>query len=71
VTRIPSKTTAGLMLFVFAASIALLPALALVQESRKSLRPVSSSYSPQDVRLLNAEEINRRTLALAAEINAK
>jgi len=70
VTRMPSKTIAGLMLFMFAASVALLPALAVVQQSRKSLGSVSSRYSLQDVRLLNAEEINRRTLALAAEINA-
>lgn len=70
VTRMPSKTIAGLMLFMFAASVALLPALAVVQQSWKSLGSVSSRYSLQDVRLLNAEQINRRTLALAAEINA-
>ncbi len=68
VMRMPTKTVARL-LFPFAASFALLLAFALVQESPKSSRLTSTRYFPQDVRLLSAEEINSRTLALAAEIN--
>jgi len=63
----PTKIIPGL--FLFSTSVVLLLALALLQESRTSQQPTSSSFSSQDVRLLSAEEINRRTLALAAEID--
>jgi hypothetical protein len=61
----PTKILPGLLLFSF--SVVLLLALASLQES--SPQPSSPSFSSQDVRLLSAEEINRRTLALAAEID--
>jgi hypothetical protein len=63
----PTKTITGLLLFFFSTSVVLLLALASFQES--SPQPTSPSFSSQDVRLLSAEEINRRTLALAAEID--
>ncbi len=66
VTRMTSKTIGGL--FLFAASIVVMLALAS-QQGRKPFSPAPSRYSSQDVRLLSAEEINRRTLALAAKIN--
>jgi hypothetical protein len=65
----PTKIIPGLSLFLFSTSVVLLLALSLLQESKKSPQPASPRFSPQDVRLLSAEEINRRTLALAAEIN--
>jgi hypothetical protein len=65
----PTKIIPGLLLFLFSTSVVLLLALSLLQESKKSPQPASPRFSPQDVRLLSAEEINRRTLALAAEIN--
>jgi hypothetical protein len=67
VTRMPTKTITGLLLFLFSTSVVLLFALASFQES--SRQPSSPSFSSQDVRVLSAEEINRRTLALAAEID--
>jgi len=63
----PTKIIPGL--FLFSTSVVLLLALALLQESRTSPQPASPIFSSQDVRLLSAEEINRRTLALAAEID--
>jgi hypothetical protein len=69
VTRMPTKIISGLLLFLLSTSVVLLFAVALLEESRKSPQPASPRYSPQDIRLLSAEEINRRTLALAAEIN--
>lgn len=70
VTRMPSKTVAGLSLFFFAASVSLLLASAAGQQSRKPVLPVRSNYSQPDVRLLSAQEINSRTLALVAAIDA-
>jgi multisubunit Na+/H+ antiporter MnhC subunit len=67
VKRMPTKIIPGL--FLFSTSVVLLLALASFQESGKSPQPTSPSFSSQDVRLLSAEEINRRTLALAAEID--
>jgi hypothetical protein len=65
----PTKIIPGLLLFLLSTSGVFLLALALLQETRKSPQPASPRFFPQDVRLLSAEEINRRTLALAAEIN--
>jgi hypothetical protein len=53
----------------FAASMALLLAAVFIQQNRASFRSVSLSYSPEDMRRLSAQEINSRTLALAAAIN--
>jgi hypothetical protein len=64
----PTKTITGLLLFFFSTCVVLLLALALLEEEI-SPQPTSPSFSSQDVRLLSAEEINRRTLALAAEID--
>lgn len=63
------KTIAGLSLFLFAASMTFLFALT-IQQSWQFHRPIQTKYALQDVRLLSAEEINRRTLTLADEINA-
>ena len=65
--RMPTKIIPGLLLFWFSTSVVLLLALASFQKS--SAQPASPSFSSEDVRLLSAEEINRRTLALAAEID--
>jgi hypothetical protein len=65
----PTKIIPGSLLFLLSTSVVLLLALALLQETRKSPQPSSPRFFQQDVRLLSAEEINRRTLALAAEIN--
>jgi hypothetical protein len=70
VTRMPSRTIAGLSLLFFAASVVLLFASATGQQSRKIVLPIRSNYSQQDVRLLSAKEINGRTLALVAAIDA-
>jgi hypothetical protein len=64
----PTKTVPGLLLLLFSTSVVLLLTLASLQKSGKS-SPPSPGFSSQDVRLLSAEEINRRTLALAAEID--
>jgi len=65
----PTKLIPGLLLLSFSTSVVLLLALASFQESGRSPQRSSPSFSSQDVRLLSAEEINRRTLALAAEID--
>jgi hypothetical protein len=65
----PTKIIPGLLLFLFSMSVVLLFALALHEESGTSPQAASAGPSSQDVRLLSAEEINRRTLALAAEID--
>jgi hypothetical protein len=70
VMRMPSRTIAGLSLIFCAASVVLLFASAAGQQSRKPVIPIHSNYSQGDVRLLNAEEINSRTLALVAAIDA-
>ena len=70
VTRMPSKTVAGLSLFFFAASVLLLLASAAGQHNRKAVLPTHSNYSQRDVRLLSAAEINSHTLALVAAIDA-
>ena len=70
VTRMPSRTIAGLSLFFFAASVVFLFASAAGQQNRKAVLPILSSYSQPDVRLLSAEQINSHTLALAAAIDA-
>ncbi len=64
----PTKTIPGLLLFFFSTPVLLLLALVLLQ-GESSSQPSSPGFSSQDVRLLSAEEINRRTLALAAEID--
>ena len=64
----PTKTITGLLLFFFSTCVVLLLALALLEEEISPQAP-SPGFSSQDVRLLSAEEINRRTLALAAEID--
>ena len=66
-TRMPTKIVPEL--FLFSTFVVLLLALALVEGRGTSPQPASPSFSSQDVRLLSAEEINRRTLALAAEID--
>ncbi|MGB7916873.1 MAG: hypothetical protein WCF79_16520 [Rhodomicrobium sp.] len=63
----PTKIIPGLLLFSFSTSVVLLLALASFQKS--STQSTSPSFSSQDVRLLSAEEINRRTLALAADMD--
>lgn len=70
VTRMPSRTIAGLSLLFLATSVVLLFASAVGQQSRKPFFPIRSNYSQRDVRLLSAKEINNRTLALAAAIDA-
>jgi hypothetical protein len=70
VTRMPSRTVAGLSLFLFAASLILLFASATGHHSRKAVLPIRPNYLQRDVRLLSATEINSRTLALVAAIDA-
>jgi hypothetical protein len=70
VLRMPSRTIAGMWLFFFAASAVLLFASAAGQQSRKPDFQNLSNYSQRDVRLLSAVEINSRTLALVAAIDA-
>jgi hypothetical protein len=66
----PSRTVAGLSLFFFAASVVLMLASAAGQQSRKAVLSIRPNYSQRDVRLLSAQEINTRTLALVAAIGA-
>ena len=70
VKRMPSRTIAGLSLFFFATSVVLLFASAAGQQSGKVVLSIRTNYSQRDVRLLSAKEINTRTLALAAAIDA-
>ncbi len=70
VTRMPSRTIAGLSLFFFAASVFILLASAAGQQSRKAVLSLHSNYSQSDIRLLSAAEINSRTLALVAVIDS-
>jgi hypothetical protein len=70
VTRMPPRTVAVLSLFLFAASLGLLFASAAGQQSRKAVLAIRPNYSQQDVRLLSAEEINSRTLALVAAVDS-
>jgi len=66
VTRMPFNIVARVF---FAASMALLFAAVFIQQNPASFRSRSLSSSPEDMRRLSAQEINSRTLALAAAIN--
>jgi len=66
VTRMPSNIVVRVF---FAVSIALLFAAVFIQQDPAPFRSVSLSYSPENMRHLSAQEINSRTLALAAAIN--
>jgi hypothetical protein len=60
------KSAVGLTLAPFVASLALVLALASIQQTRKGFLLGTLDYS-----LLNSSEINRQTLKVAAEIKGR
>ncbi len=62
------KSTVGLIIALFAISLAA-PLFASIGHNDKSFPKVSPSF-PLEMNNLSAEEINRRTLQLAATIKA-
>ncbi len=70
VMLVPAKTIAELSLILFVTSGVLMLALTSAPQDSRAPRTISSKDSLNDLRVLSAQQINRRTLGLAAAIDA-
>ena len=65
--RMGWKSAVGLALALFVASLTLAPLFTPIGDKNKDFQTISPSH-PLEMNSLSAEEINRRTLRLAATI---
>ncbi len=66
----PAKIIAELSALLLVTSTVVLLALTSAPQISGMLRPSATKASPHDWRVLNAQEINRRTMDLAAAMDA-